>query len=106
MAPNDEAQLWLFVVSVLAFIIWSVHFELARRQWRRDRTARSFQVWYVATMIEALFVSSVLFRASRVWPDVEWVQILAYVSAPILAWMLLSGGVVALWTWSRPDRRW
>lgn len=106
MEVGEEAQLWLFGVGVVAFAVWSVHFELARRQWRRERTARAFQVWYVAGMIEALFISSVLFRASRVWPDVEWVQFLAYVSAPVLAWMLLSGGVVALWTWSRPDRRW
>ena len=106
MTLNDESVVWLFAVSIAAFGLWSGHFALASRQWWNQRTGRSFQVWYIALMIEALFVSIVLGRATRVWPELTWIEAVARISAPVLVWMLLSGGVVALWTWSRPDRRW
>jgi hypothetical protein len=106
MTLNDESVVWLFAVSVAAFGVWTVHFVLASRMWWGARTGRSFQVWYIALMIESLFTSIVLGRATRVWPELTWIEAVARISAPILAWMLLSGGVVALWTWSRPERRW
>jgi len=103
---SHETQLWLFAVGVLAFGVWTLHFALAYRAWRRERSARSFQIAYIGGMIEALFVSIILGRASRLWPDQRWIEVIALFAAPILAWMLLSGGVIALWTWSRPERRW
>lgn len=102
----DEAQVWLLAVSAAAFIVWGIHLVLAVRAWLRERSARTFQSAYIALMISTGMTSIVLGRSTRVWPDVEWITRLSLLVAPVLVWLLLSGGVVALWTWRRPLRRW
>lgn len=103
---NDEGQLWLVGVTLVVFSVWFVHFALALRSWLAERTARAFQVWYIALMIQAGMTSILIGTAARAWPSALFLEDLRLFVAPILTWMLLSGGVVALWTWSRPDRRW
>lgn len=105
-AVEPDTAIWLFVVSAVVLTLWTTHFVLSTRAWLRERSARSFQVWYIALMVLAGMVSITLSRAARTWPEALWIVDVAVWVAPVLTWMLLSGGVVALWTWSRPDRRW
>jgi len=103
---NHETHLWLLVVGATAFIVWAIHFGLALGTWIRERTARAFRNFYIALMIQAGMTSIVLGRATRVWPEAAWIVQLSLFVSPVLVWLLLSGGVVALWTWSHPARRW
>ena len=106
MPISSETQLWLFAASSLVFVVWATHLVLSLRMWIIERTARAFRNAYIAGMIQAGMLAILLGQAQRTWIRAPFLEDLRIFVAPILTWMLLSGGIVALWTWSRPDRRW
>jgi hypothetical protein len=102
---DPETAIWLLLVSVVVYFLWLTHFALSVRLWLRERSARSFRNAYLALMIQTGMTSIVLSRAARTWPAETWILEVAVWLSPVLTWMLLSGGVVAVWTWLSPRRR-
>jgi hypothetical protein len=95
----NEDSFWVVIVSALTFVTWLPNFVWQWRAWRSERTPRSFRHFFIATMVQVGLLRIVLSASARAWPTLSAIQVVNLVTAPILTIMLLSGGLVAIYTW-------
>jgi hypothetical protein len=105
MTPPPDDATWLVIASAITFVSWLPNTLLSARLWLEERSARAFRAVYVAFLLQVGLLRIVFSTAARNWPNNEWVQLVNNLTAPILTILLVSGGLVAWWTW-RSLRRW
>jgi hypothetical protein len=104
MSDAEEGLLFL-VISVTIFATYLYHLFSAIDLWRIERSARSFRGAFIAVMLQLGLLRIVLAVAARVWPEAQIIVILNAITAPILSLLLLSGGVVLIYTWRHDIHR-
>ena len=106
MIANREDGIWILAVGLIVVAMWAPHTFYAIRQWRRERTARAFRNAFIAIMLLVGLSRGVLAGAARLWPGTEWIQVANRGLTPVLFLFLITGAMVAWWTWRHVDGRW
>ena len=106
MSANPEDGLWILLVGLLVLALWLPHLYYAFRKWQAERTPRSFRNAFIAAMLIIGLTRGVLAGAARLWPGYDWIQIANRGAAPIIFVVLITGAIVAWWTWRHDGGRW
>lgn len=96
---NAEDGFWILTVGAVVIAAWLPHVYRSFRRWRRERSARSFRNAFIAAMLIVGLTRGLTAGAARLWPGYEWIQIVNRASAPIIFLALITGAIVAEYTW-------
>lgn len=69
--------------------------------WKHERSARAFRGMFLSVMIFLGLVRILFGSLQRAFPNIDPLQVLNEISAPILTLMLLIGGIVTFYTWRK-----
>ncbi len=114
MAVNPDA-FWLGLVSLVVTFTYLDHVWHAFRKWRdalkgtfhpTNERYRSFRNFFVAIMLILLFIRVDVGAFARAYPEDSALGILQKIIAPILTFLLLTGGIVLSITWRIEEQEW
>lgn len=100
MDLRDSDALWLAGVTVIVAVVYGYHLYRTLRKWTtEEHSERAFRNFFIAVMLEIGLFRILIGSLVRAYPQEHWLVTIQDVTAPLLSLLLLSGGIVILWTW-------